>query len=481
MPSGVMICLPIPDLVAEKLAVEGGEPPESMHVTLAYVPGIAGDQDARVRIQEAISPLARTIAPLKGKIGGVGLFRGSETSDWKDVIYASYDSPGLFALRIAVLDALESAGFEASRKHGFTPHVTLKYVEPGQAVMPEVGYSLDFEIDQIVVADREEWTEFETAGTIVLKGQPGNSDVHVKAPIGGKMRGKKKKEEPEATQDAEDEKPPTAPMASGGPQEGGSMFPPENNQGVGFENAIYMEFVGILKALDVDVPEAMAELAQIDDSELEESTAGKWAARAIAAFMLAAWCEEDEERCRYVDWGDELYHEALEHGALVKDEGRTVSQVQEIVDPYRSKVVGADEVAKAALEAAVEAVTVEVPIQKIDSMKQIAYGVVLEPETVDLQGDRITEDEIEKTAHDYLENSRKAKERHRNEIDAFPVESYIAPQDLHWYGGPFGDQVVKKGSWVVGMKYRDPDVWRKVETGEYTGFSVGGTGVREPY
>lgn len=118
------------------------------------------------------------------------------------------------------------------------------------------------------------------------------------------------------------------------------------------------------------------------------------------------------------------------------------------------------------------------PILKADIEKQIVYGVILAPDEVDSQDDWMPADEIEKTAHAYLAKSRVVGAQHEEQMQAVPVESYIAPQDLQW-DGQYGPQTVKKGSWVMAVKVLDPDHWQKVKSGEYTGFSIGGMGVRE--
>ena len=118
-----------------------------------------------------------------------------------------------------------------------------------------------------------------------------------------------------------------------------------------------------------------------------------------------------------------------------------------------------------------------IPILKADKYKQIVYGVVLAPNEIDSQEDYMEPEEIEKAAHIYMESQLVGSE-HEDGIEAIPVESYIAPQDLD-FNGQFGPQTVKKGSWVLCVKIRDPDEWEKVLNGEYTGFSVGGYGVRE--
>lgn len=120
-----------------------------------------------------------------------------------------------------------------------------------------------------------------------------------------------------------------------------------------------------------------------------------------------------------------------------------------------------------------------IPIFKADQSKQIVYGVVLSPNEVDAQDDWMTSDDIEKAAHTYLSKSRIVGSGHTKKVEgANVVESYIAPQDFQTQG-QYGSQTVKQGSWVLAVKILDPQEWKKVQTGEYTGFSVGGFGMRE--
>jgi hypothetical protein len=120
-----------------------------------------------------------------------------------------------------------------------------------------------------------------------------------------------------------------------------------------------------------------------------------------------------------------------------------------------------------------------VRVMKADKERQIVYGVVLEPDTEDSQGDVISADDIEKTAHDYLIDSRVVGSGHTKAIKAHPVESYLAPVDFE-VEGPHGKQTVKKGSWVLAAKITDPQEWDKIKKGDYTGWSVGGVGQRDP-
>lgn len=114
-----------------------------------------------------------------------------------------------------------------------------------------------------------------------------------------------------------------------------------------------------------------------------------------------------------------------------------------------------------------------VKILKADTKSHIVYGVVLEPDTVDLEGDIITAEEVEKAAHLFLEDSRLIKQDHKDAVDAIPVESYVTKSEFE-----LNNETVKKGAWVAGVKVADA-VWADVESGKINAFSIGGAGHRE--
>ncbi|KMZ42518.1 MULTISPECIES: XkdF-like putative serine protease domain-containing protein [Bacillales] len=119
----------------------------------------------------------------------------------------------------------------------------------------------------------------------------------------------------------------------------------------------------------------------------------------------------------------------------------------------------------------------DIRIAKADKAKQIVYGVVYEPDTEDAHEDQMTEEEIEKAAHGFMErqNTYNIDKQHDLDVDkGYVVESYITPVDME-----LGDQEIKKGSWVAGVKVTDADTWEQIEKGEITGFSMWGVGKRE--
>lgn len=114
------------------------------------------------------------------------------------------------------------------------------------------------------------------------------------------------------------------------------------------------------------------------------------------------------------------------------------------------------------------------PIFKMDEERQIVYGVVLEPHTRDLQGDVLTIDTIEIAAHNYLATSRTVGDSHSGPAAAEVVESYLAPADYD-----LGGHRITKGTWVMGVHILDPELWESVKRGDFTGFSIGGSGERK--
>lgn len=120
-----------------------------------------------------------------------------------------------------------------------------------------------------------------------------------------------------------------------------------------------------------------------------------------------------------------------------------------------------------------------VSIVKVDAPLHKVYGVVLEPWTVDLQLDVITPAEIEKASDLYMMRSQTLGYRHKGKLTkakAYIVQNFIAPCDF-WLDG---SQLVLKDSWVMVTKVEDEELWKQIEKGEITGYSIGGRGHRTP-
>lgn len=107
--------------------------------------------------------------------------------------------------------------------------------------------------------------------------------------------------------------------------------------------------------------------------------------------------------------------------------------------------------------------------------QQIVYGEVMVPHEVDTQDDFATPQVIADTAHRWLARYRVAGEQHSKEARPYEVyESYIAPQDLK-----LGTRTIAKDSWILAMHVIDKGLWRDIEDGKYTGYSIGGFGESE--
>jgi len=108
--------------------------------------------------------------------------------------------------------------------------------------------------------------------------------------------------------------------------------------------------------------------------------------------------------------------------------------------------------------------------KKVDE-EHLVYGIVYEPDVIDAQDDSAGAADIEKAAHNFMINSQRVKIMHKE--NAGPrvsiVESYIAHDTFR-----LGDQMIRKGSWVLVVKIHDEALWQQVKKGDLTGFSMGG-------
>lgn len=128
--SGSMVALfPLSD-EADELAQEGGQPPADLHLTLAFLPDGPSHQDLAAALE------GMQFEPMEFEVTGAGHFAAGEEGT---PLVALIDAPGLDRLRVAVLDALDTAGLVYATNHGFIPHVTLSYQE--EAALPAQDFS----------------------------------------------------------------------------------------------------------------------------------------------------------------------------------------------------------------------------------------------------------------------------------------------------------------------------------------------------
>lgn len=116
-------------------------------------------------------------------------------------------------------------------------------------------------------------------------------------------------------------------------------------------------------------------------------------------------------------------------------------------------------------------ITKSFEFSKAEAKRQV-HGIVYVPMVPDSQGDYMTAEEIEKTAHKFNSGNQADKvdlEHNGNPSGAKIVESYIVRDgNAH-----------PRGSWVVGVQVPD-NIWKSVTNGELKAFSMAGTGKRIP-
>lgn len=129
--NGVMLSFFLPEDLAKKHAVPGGEKAEDLHVTLTYF-GKLGDvgMDDLPALEDAVEAFCKKHAPIALTFSGVGIFPASLQSDGKDVAYLGVHSDKIQDFRKKLVDEVEAAGCVPKKNFGYNPHVSLKMISP---------------------------------------------------------------------------------------------------------------------------------------------------------------------------------------------------------------------------------------------------------------------------------------------------------------------------------------------------------------
>ncbi len=114
-----------------------------------------------------------------------------------------------------------------------------------------------------------------------------------------------------------------------------------------------------------------------------------------------------------------------------------------------------------------------VPFEKTRlSEDMVVYGVVYAPGEPDAHGDYTTAEEIKKAAWKFLREGRVRNvdvEHTYREAPAYVAESWLSKGN----DPLFPDE--PEGTWIVGIKVEDENLWKRIKKGEYRGFSLAGT------
>lgn len=123
-----------------------------------------------------------------------------------------------------------------------------------------------------------------------------------------------------------------------------------------------------------------------------------------------------------------------------------------------------------------------------ETKKHYVLNVVLEPcaaeATKDTQGDYYTAEDIWEARRTFMQKQGVGLFHDNPDTKGFLLlDNWITPFDFNPADvGLSGDPVVK-GTWLIGMEIDEelnPKAWAGVQKGEYTAFSIEGSGKREP-
>lgn len=148
--------------------------------------------------------------------------------------------------------------------------------------------------------------------------------------------------------------------------------------------------------------------------------------------------------------------------------------------PAPTTTTDADGAAAEDVEAAKLAKVAKMKVVKagpVAGEERYAFGIVLEPDIVDSQGDTYDAPTIRIAAEKFMEFYGNTGLMHREMVNdkVKILESYIAPVEFE-----AGGITVKKGTWLMAVRVVDDQLWDLVKGAGLTGFSIGGSAIRAP-
>lgn len=119
-------------------------------------------------------------------------------------------------------------------------------------------------------------------------------------------------------------------------------------------------------------------------------------------------------------------------------------------------------------------------IFKIYKKEQLISAVVYEPNVIDTDGEFMRKAAIREAAFNWmLVYGGMYKEQHKKNLskrEAAVVETYLAPVSF-----AVEKEIITEGTWIATTKIFSKKIWKKIESGEITAYSIGGRGVRKPF
>lgn len=168
MKTSAMVALYPEPHVAAALALDGGELPEALHVTLGFLGSDAVVRLDRDRIEAALAAFAANNLPVDGVVGGLARFNAPAAGEpWP--LVALVDAPNLTEFRQRLVGTLAAAGVSVSTTHGYTAHCTLALVKPDDeeaaaAILAEGIESTPLHFGTVVLAWGDDRTVYRLEG-----------------------------------------------------------------------------------------------------------------------------------------------------------------------------------------------------------------------------------------------------------------------------------------------------------------------------
>ncbi len=151
---------------------------------------------------------------------------------------------------------------------------------------------------------------------------------------------------------------------------------------------------------------------------------------------------------------DKVY--IIENYEEVDDE---VVDDEEVTDPMLQKVAEGDDPRKSLAV-----------FFGMEEEQRVMYSVAMDSAGGEWTGGQWSPEHIIEAAHNYMINYQRVTFRHGPDIGKMKVaivESFIAPVDMPQFD-------IKAGSWIMGLKIFDDQLWKLVKEGYIVGLSVGG-------
>jgi hypothetical protein len=131
----------------------------------------------------------------------------------------------------------------------------------------------------------------------------------------------------------------------------------------------------------------------------------------------------------------------------------------------------------------------EYTVTKSDDELQIAKAAAMVPDEPDADGDITPPWLVKRGAHDFManKNTDQVDEMHETppvlseaiETHGSVVESYVLEEEQKYESINGETHSYPAGTWMIKVRFEDDDVWQKVKSGEYTGYSIHGRAEKE--